>query len=115
MVRVIYLLAQGADRRSLLIEASVNGETWAKEGCAFIHLSNLHDYNDRDPLARLPGQERSDILTHCRHYHGGPESEEAGFEDLVEYVPRVLEKIAANLECYLKELEAGVVRSATEL
>lgn len=143
MVRVIYLLDQKPDRRELLIEASVKGEKWLQEssratvtdremvnfaqslqgwtqsvykfGCAFIHLSGLHDYNDRDPLAQLPNQERSDILEHCRHYHGGPTSDEAGFEALVPLFPRVLEKIAGNLECYLVALEKGEVGSASEI
>jgi len=140
MVRVIYLLAQSAERRKLLINASVRGEKWSKEGsrarvtdkemvelaqalqgwtqsvykfgCAFIHLSGLHDYNDRDPLAQLPAEERLDILEHCRYYHGGPGHDSERFNDLVPYLPRVLEKIAGNLECYLVALENGEVRGA---
>jgi hypothetical protein len=135
MVRVIYLLAQSPDRRDSLIDSSVNGEKWSqhnskgavtdkemvdlaqrlqgwtrsvyKFGCAFIHLSSLHDYNDRDPLKQLPLEERDNILNHCRHYHGGPTSNEPTFLDLVPYFPRVLKKIADNLECYLKDLESG--------
>lgn len=143
MVRVIYLLAQRPERRDLLIEASVEGEKWLQEntrasvteremvdlaqtlqgwtqslykfGCAFIHLSGLHDYNDRDPLAHLPNQERNDILEHCRYYHGGPSETDAAFEDLVSYLPRVPEKIADNLECYLTVLEKREVCSAGAL
>jgi hypothetical protein len=72
MVRVIYLLTQQPNRRRSLIEKSVSGERWHREGsraamtdremiviahelqgwtqsvykfgCAFIHLSSLHDY-----------------------------------------------------------------------
>jgi hypothetical protein len=133
MVRVIYLLAQPTGRRGALIEASVRGEKWSqpstrasvtdkemidlaqdlqgwtrsvyKFGCAFIHLSGLHDYNDRDPLQQLPVQEREDILQHCRYYHGGPSGNDARFSELVPYLPMVLEKIAGNLECYLDELK----------
>lgn len=133
MVRVIYLLTQDTERRATLIEASVRGEKWIqpnshasvtdkemvdlaqnlqgwtrsvyKFGCAFIHLSGLHDYNDRDPLEQLPLQEREDILGHCRNYHGGPHGDDAKFSELVPYMPRVLEKIAGNLECYLNNLE----------
>ncbi len=43
-----------------------------KFGCAFIHLSNMHDYNDRDPLALISAEDREDMLGHCRAYHGGP-------------------------------------------
>jgi len=143
MIRVIYLLTQSPERRELLIDASVRGEKWSQEtsrakitdkemveiaqtlqgwtqsvykfGCAFIHLSGLHDYNDRDPLSQLPAEERRDILEHCRYYHGGPASSTERFEDLVPYLPRVLEKIAGNLECYLEALENGEVRNANEV
>ena len=142
MVRCVYLLTQELPRRTLLIAASVRGEKWSQEssrakvsdremvclaqslhgwtqsvykfGCAFIHLSDLHDYNDRDPLAQLPSEEREDILQHCRYYHGGPHPGADRFNHLVPYLPRVLEKISANLECYLAALEKGEVRSVTE-
>ena len=142
MVRVIYLLAQPLDRRMLLIEDSVNGNKWSlsnskakvtdremvalsqtlqgwtqsvyKFGCAFIHLSNLHDYNDRDALAQLPANEREDLLQHCRYYHGGPSQNSVRFDDLVPYLPRVLDKISSNLEYYLKDLESGIVRGAND-
>ncbi len=143
MVRCIYLLTQGPERRELLIDASVSGEKWPQQGsrakvtdkemvdlaqslqgwtqsvykfgCAFIHLSGLHDYNDRDPLAQLPVEEREDILQHCRYYHGGPHPGAERFNDLVPYLPRVLEKISANLECYLAALEKGAVRNVNEV
>ncbi len=134
MVRVIYLLQQGSRRRDSLVAAAVNGERWSQEasrgkvtdremvdlaqslqgwtqsvykfGCAFIHLSNLHDYNDRDPLSLISVQEREDILHHCRYYHGGPSEPNPRFSDLVPFFPSVLEKLASNLEWYLKDLEA---------
>lgn len=143
MIRVIYLLTQNPERRELLIGASVQGKQWSQEasrakvtdkemvdlaqvlqgwtqsvykfGCAFIHLSGLHDYNDRDPLSELPTEERSDILKHCRYYHGGPAPTAERFEDLVPYLPRVLEKISGNLECYLEALENGEVLNASEV
>lgn len=143
MVRVIYLLAQDIPRRTALIESSVAGKRWLKQnsrspvtdkemvelaqhlrgwtssvykfGCAFIHLSNLHDYNDRDPLALLPDQERIDIIEHCRAYHGGPSSNDASFDDLIPYFPRVLEKVARNLECYIEHLENNEVRTTGEV
>lgn len=143
MVRVIYLLEQSAERREFLIEASVQGTKWTREGtraivtdrdmvelaqklqgwtqsvykfgCAFIHLSSLHDYNDRDPLLQLPADERSDILKHCRYYHGGPAVDDMRFEELVPYLPRVLHKISGNLECYLRALEDGEVPHTSEM
>jgi hypothetical protein len=143
MVRVIYLLTQRPERRELLIEASVTGKQWSREGakarvtdkemvdlaqtlqgwtqsvykfgCAFIHLSSLHDYNDRDPLEQLPEPERNDILEHCRHYHGGPSINSTGFNALVPFLPRVLEKIASNLEFYLAALEKDEALSTNEV
>lgn len=127
MVRVIYLLTQTVERRTLLINTSVEGKKWPKVtdkemvdvaqklqgwtlsvykfGCAFIHLSGLHDYKQRDPLFLLSPDERSAILQHCRHYHGGPMQEDASFDDLVSFFPRVFEKIASNLDFYLEMLE----------
>lgn len=143
MVRVIYLLAQSSERREFLIEASVHGNKWTQEGarakvtdreivelaqelqnwtksvykfgCAFIHLSSLHDYNDRDPLLQLPADERRDILEHCRYYHGGPTDDSEDFKGLVPYLPSVLEKISRNLECYLEQLESGDILSPSEI
>lgn len=141
MVRVIYLLAQEPARRESLITASVNGQRWGqpngrgpvtdremvelaqqlkywtlsvyKFGCAFIHLSHLHDYNDRDPMQLLPAEEREAILDHCRHYHGGPMG--STFIDLVPYLPRVLEKVSGNLEFYLEQLREGVSHRPDEI
>jgi hypothetical protein len=143
MVRVIYLLAQPSDRRVILIESSVNGEKWSQQnskravtdkemvdlaqrlqgwtcsvykfGCAFIHLSALHDYNDRDPFSQLPIEERGDILRHCRDYHGGPTSSNPNFLDFAPYFPSVLEKIASNLGYYLEQLENGESLDVAEL
>jgi hypothetical protein len=136
MVRVIYLLSI-ADKpfRQQLVEASVNGVKWTvkgksacitdremvelaqslhgwtqsvyKFGCAFIHLSSFHDYENRDPLLALPRDEKAAILKHMRAYHGGPTSSEPTFEDLLPYFPQVFEKVAGNVECYVQKLEAG--------
>lgn len=137
MVRVIYLLTQSTERREILINALMRGEKWTQEssrakvtdremvelaqelqgwtqsvykfGCAFIHLSGLHDYNIRDPLDQLPADERGDILKHCRNYHGGPAPGDERFESIVPYLPKIFDKISGNLECYLEQLEGGEV------
>lgn len=141
MVRVIYLLAQEPARRRILIEASVNGQQWQqssgrgrvtdremvelaqelqgwtrsvyKFGCAFIHLSNLHDYNDRDPMQLLVIEDCEAIISHCRFYHGGPEH--SSFTDLLPYLPMVLDKASGNLECYLEQLPEEVTRRPDEI
>ncbi len=134
LVRVIFLLAQ-KDRayRAKLIHASTSGQRWTKSnsrkritdremvdlaqalhgwsksvyefGCAFIHLSHLHDYRTRDALRSLPVAEQKSILVHLRNYHGGPSEPNPTFDHIVPYLPRVFEKIADNLECYLEQLE----------
>jgi hypothetical protein len=133
IIRVIYLIAQPEPRRSQLIEASVNGEIWRQEhsrgrvtdkemvelastlegycgsvykfGCAFIHLSNMHDYNDRDPLVLISSEDREEILGYCRAYHGGPKGDNVSFQDLMPYIPKAFNKVSANLDCYLESLE----------
>ncbi len=143
MVRVIYLNQTNLERRNVLIDALIQGEKWTKEGshtkitdremvdlaqkfqgwtqsvykfgCAFIHLSSLHDYNDNDPLAQLSTKERSDIINHCRQYHGGPATGDERFAHLVPYLPKILEKVSGNLECYLETLESGYVLEPHEV
>ena len=136
MVRVIYLLAQSDHNlRQQLITASVNGERWRRKdgkglitdremvnlaqdlhgwtesvykfGCGFIHLSKLHDHRSRDGLLALDASERGDVIRHLRYYHGGPSSENPTFADIVPLMPYVFEKIADNLECYVRTLESG--------
>lgn len=135
MVRVMYLILQPPSRRMELICASIQGERWSQSGtraavtdkemvdlaagfqgwtsavykmaCAFIHLSNFHDYRDRDPLAQISASERRDILDYCRYYHGGP-AEDATFVDLIPYLPEVFIKISDNLDCYIEGLENGL-------
>jgi len=136
MIRVIYLLATAdRSRRTSLVKDAVSGRRWRKEGgrgvvtdaemvnvadslhgwtrsvykfgCAFIHLSSFHDYNHRDPLAQIPVAERAAILEHMRFYHGGPATDTPTFDELALFFPSVFEKIASNLECYVRDLEAG--------
>lgn len=137
LIRVFYLLTQNEERRDILISASVDGARWTHEGkrskvrdsemvdlaegligwtrlvydfgCAFIHLSNLHDYNDRDPLSSIAEIERKKIFHYCRQYHGGPAVGAENFENLLPYIPKILTKISDNLDYYLEKLEEGAV------
>jgi hypothetical protein len=92
-----------------MVELTDKLHGWTKSvydfGCAFIHLSNLHDHAARDPLAQITEAERKAILDHLRHYHGGPHGAAPGFAEVVPYLPRVFTKIADNLECYVKQVE----------
>ncbi len=135
LVRVVYMLKQTPARREELAEASIEGRLWKQPtgkgritdkemvdlaqglhgwtqsvyrfGCAFIHLSNCHDYLTRDPFGLLPQQEQRDILHHMRHYHGGPPGSSVTYRDLLPYLPRVFHKLSSNLEHYVQTLEQG--------
>jgi hypothetical protein len=73
-------------------------------GCAFIHLSNFHDYQQRNLMELITEEEKNAIVNHLRYYHGGPLTSNSSFDDLIPYLPNVFDKIASNLECYVKEL-----------
>ena len=74
-------------------------------GCSFIHLSDLHDYQARDPFRGLSSEDQEAIAQYLRQYHGGDVSVDSTFKEVAEYVPKVLDKIVSNLDHYLKELE----------
>lgn len=78
-------------------------------GCSFIHLSNLHDYQARDPFHSLPIEEREGIAQYLRQYHGGVASRDSTFTDIATYTPKVLEKITSNLENGLRHLEQATI------
>jgi len=80
-----------------------------KFGCAFIHLSNFHDYQARDPVKSLTKEEKVDLLKHMRAYHGGPATDDPSFDEVVRYLPQVFEKVHSNLGCYARDLEQNKV------
>lgn len=81
-----------------------------KFGCAFIHLSTAHDFQNRDPFLDLSASERREIIEHISYYHFIRLTESFGFADIVPVLPQVFEKIRANLECELAGLETGQAR-----
>ena len=97
------------DRELVDLAQSLQGWTRSvyKFGCAFIHLSDFHDHLAENPFGKLPETERQDVLSHMRHYHGGPCSDYPDTAELSSYLPQIFEKITSNLECYLKALEQG--------
>jgi hypothetical protein len=94
-----------------MVELTDTLHGWTKSvysfGCAFIHLSNLHDYEARDPLDQIAEEEREAIIRHLRYYNGEPNSPCTRFADIVPFLPMVFTKIAGNLECCVKDLERG--------
>ena len=95
----------------MMVEAAAGLHGWARSiykfGCAFVHLSNLHDYMTRDPLRLVSHEEREDVLSHLHHYHGSPLGPDVTFDDLIPFLPRVFDKVHQNLDAHLRELERG--------
>lgn len=68
----------------------------------FIHLTNSWDYGASDPLGTMSADDRSQIASYLRCYHGFP-GHELTMNDLFEYLPQVFEKIRSNIECYVEQ------------
>lgn len=92
-----------------MVELAQNLHGWTESvyrfGCAFVHLSSMHDYAERDPMSQITDEERESIVRHLRYYHGGPHQDHPGFSDIIPFLPQVFDKIADNLECYIVSLE----------
>jgi hypothetical protein len=97
------------DREMVDLAQTLQGWTQSvyRFGCAFVHLSDFHNHLAKNPFARLSKTERDHVLSHMRNYHGGPIQDDPDMKELSTYIPRVFDKIADNLECYLKQLEQG--------
>ncbi|MGA2039324.1 MAG: hypothetical protein ABSH42_08605 [Bryobacteraceae bacterium] len=97
------------DRDMVDLSSKLHG--WAQNvyafGCGFIHLSAFHDYSDRDPFDSLTPEDRRDIARYLQHYHGVAMDHTTKLRDIEFVLPAVFEKISANLECYVRDLEAG--------
>lgn len=97
------------DREMVDLAQQLQGWTQSvyRFGCAFVHLSDFHNHLAQNPFQRLSEAERQDVLSHMRNYHGGPLHDNPDMEEISEYLPRVFDKIAGNLKCYLEDLERG--------
>lgn len=132
MVRCIFLLNLPIPERERLIQLTLNGERWRnsngsivtdksmvdisnnlqgwsnsvyKFGCAFIHLSNFHDYDNNDIFQTLDATERRDIKQFMNNYHNYDLNEELTFDSVKPYLFKVFIKIYDNLKCYISDLE----------
>lgn len=96
-----------------MVDLSQKLQGWTQSvymfGCAFTHLSDFHNHFVENPFNKLDDSEQQNILSHMRHYHGGPSHDNPDMKELSLYVPQVFEKVASNLECYLKQLEQNKV------
>ena len=101
------------DREMVDLSQQLQGWTQSvyRFGCAFVHLSDFHNHHAQNPFQRLTESERRDVLTHMRNYHGGPLHENLDMEEFSNYLPRVFDKIADNLKCYVEHLERDEISS----
>lgn len=94
-----------------LVELGESFTGWAgnvyRFGCSYIHLSNLHDHQARDPFQALSTEEQEAITAQLNYYHGAKLSSSSSFDQVTRWVPDVLGKISTNLEFYIKQLEDG--------
>jgi hypothetical protein len=97
------------DREMVDISQQIQGWTQSvyRFGCAFVHLSDFHNHYVQNPFQRLTEVEKQDVLSHMRNYHGGPSHENLDMKEFSIYLPRVFDKIADNLKCYVEKLERG--------
>ncbi len=75
-----------------------------KFGCAFIHLSDYHNYESENPFDKLDYSEQLDVRLYLNQYHGFPRDGELSIPNLRMYIPSVFEKISSNMACYYSSL-----------
>ncbi|MFC3629666.1 hypothetical protein ACFOM8_09430 [Paracoccus angustae] len=68
----------------------------------FIHLTNFWAYGISEPLATMSADERSEIVSYLRSYHGFT-GHDLHMDDLFKLLPQVFEKIRSNVECYVEQ------------
>ncbi|GAB6122462.1 hypothetical protein [Dysgonomonas termitidis] len=92
-----------------MVEFSNNLYGWSlsvyKLGCAFIHLSPMSNYTNKNPFFYLPDTEIQDIKQHLHHYHNFSLEEELNMNTVIPYLQRVFTKVADNLEYNITLLE----------
>jgi hypothetical protein len=128
MVRVIYLLSCPEDRRATLIKNTLDGAKWNvtdramvdysnqywgwtqfvyKFGCAFIHLSQFHEYLTEDPFSKISDADKQAIIGYLHQYHEFPMDGDLTALTLEPYLLKVFEKVSDNMLYELEKLERG--------
>jgi hypothetical protein len=74
-----------------------------KFGCKLIHLSDYHLYMTRDPFDSVGVEEKQEIIGYLSFYHKYPD-QTITFEALIEYLPKVMEKLNRNVNFYIEEI-----------
>jgi len=93
------------DRDMLNLASHLGGweQTIYSFGCKLIHLSDHHLYLDKDPFDTISNTEKEDIIGYLSAYHEYSKSNIC-FTDLVEYLPKIMGKLADNVRFYIDEL-----------
>lgn len=143
LIRCIYLLSlRDLTARDILADQTLNGERWRypgrrivtdrdmvqladtlhgwtqsvyEFGCAFVHLSNFHDYKENDPLQSLDEHDVHAIKRHLNYYHGYNLNQTLTFQSVIPYLPSVFDKVASNLVCYIERLESNQIEGVDRL
>jgi hypothetical protein len=131
LVRVIFLLSKPIEQRRELVKQTLTNEKcrigktkitdkmmvdlstklngWSeyvyKFGCAFIHLSNFHDYEKGNLFNNITVLERNNIINYLNSYHGFRKEVELNNQTIIPYLPKIFKKINGNLDLYIKSLE----------
>ena len=75
-----------------------------KFGCAFIHLSDFHDYANKNPFDKLDYVEQFDIKLYLHQYHGFSRDSELTVGNISNLIPDIFEKISKNMSCYFRTI-----------
>ncbi len=143
LVRAVFLLSKDLPTRQHFITQTLANEKWTlpntrtlvtdrnmvdltdrlhgwtnsvyKFGCAFIHLSPMANYRNTNPFDRLEPAEIQSIKHHLNGYHDFDLGDPLTMETVSPFLPKVLEKVSSNLECYIQYLENDSVNQLTNL
>lgn len=73
-------------------------------GCKAIHLSDLHMYQNCDPLVSIDQETKKLIIQYLKEYHFYNKTD-VSISDIFSHLPLVMSKISSNVEFYFEELE----------
>ena len=99
-----------------MVEAASTKHSWSalvyEIGCSFVHLSNLHDYQNHKPADLLPKTKLDELIRYLTYYQGALIDHQSTFKGLFFYVPHVFEKVSGNVEGRLLALETKMANDS---
>ena len=72
-------------------------------GCKLIHLSEIHDYENIDPFTRISINDKKEIISYLKSYHGYGETN-IDIERFINFLPMVINKIQGKVIQYNDQL-----------